>query len=221
LRAKQGSELKRVEGFRPDQGWVLDAGDMLYLPPGIPHEGVAVGECMTYSIGFRASDFQQLLEPWFADYAERVSVNGRYVDSGRSASARPAELPVSMTRGIHAELARHQPTRSHTERFLLRHLTEPKATTVFEPPVRPWTLPRFRRAALSRGLTLDRRTRALYAADTIGINGEAAVLVPGAIAPLKKFADQRELAPPLPAHPAAMWRLLHDWYAAGWIALRT
>jgi 50S ribosomal protein L16 3-hydroxylase len=46
--------LKILENFAPDQEFVLEAGDMLYLPPMYAHEGVAVGECMTYSIGFRA-----------------------------------------------------------------------------------------------------------------------------------------------------------------------
>ena len=46
--------LKILANFAPEQEFVLEAGDMLYLPPMYAHEGVAVGECMTYSIGFRA-----------------------------------------------------------------------------------------------------------------------------------------------------------------------
>ena len=93
LRAAQGSPINNVEGFRASSEWVLDAGDMLYLPPGVAHEGVALGECMTYSIGFRAPSYQQLIEPWFADYAEHTNAPGRYADSGAKASANPAALP--------------------------------------------------------------------------------------------------------------------------------
>lgn len=46
--------LKILANFAPEQEFVLESGDMLYLPPMYAHEGVAVGECMTYSIGFRA-----------------------------------------------------------------------------------------------------------------------------------------------------------------------
>jgi 50S ribosomal protein L16 3-hydroxylase len=46
--------LKILANFEPEQEFVLDAGDMLYLPPNYAHEGVSVGACMTYSIGFRA-----------------------------------------------------------------------------------------------------------------------------------------------------------------------
>src|SRR6186713_1063103 len=49
-----GLPLKVLQRFRPEEDWVLEAGDMLYLPPGIAHDGVAESECLTWSIGFRA-----------------------------------------------------------------------------------------------------------------------------------------------------------------------
>ncbi|MGZ9059829.1 MAG: cupin domain-containing protein, partial [Burkholderiaceae bacterium] len=109
LRAKSGSPISVVEDFRASSEWVLDAGDMLYLPPGIAHEGTAIGECMTYSIGFRAPSYQQLLEPWFADYAEQASLGGRYADRGAAATTCAAALPPEMTRQIHNELVRRFP----------------------------------------------------------------------------------------------------------------
>ena len=54
LTLQKNVPLKILANFAPEQEFVLDAGDMLYLPPMYAHEGVAVGECMTYSIGFRA-----------------------------------------------------------------------------------------------------------------------------------------------------------------------
>jgi 50S ribosomal protein L16 3-hydroxylase len=54
LTLQTGVPLKILANFAPEQEFVLDAGDMLYLPPMYAHEGLAVGECMTYSIGFRA-----------------------------------------------------------------------------------------------------------------------------------------------------------------------
>ena len=114
LRAAQGSPIKNVEGFRASSEWVLDAGDMLYLPPGVAHEGVALGECMTYSIGFRAPSYQQLIEPWFADYAEHANPPGRYADSGAKASANPAALPKQDdTTDPHRTVAPQTPSRGH------------------------------------------------------------------------------------------------------------
>ena len=220
LRAKPGSPIHNVEGFRASSEWVLDAGDMLYLPPGVAHEGIAIGECVTYSIGFRAPSYQQLLEPWFADYAEHASARGRYADSGARASAHPAALPLQMTRQIHTELARCNPRLSDTERFLLRHLSEQKATTVFDAAPKNLALTQFRRQATSRGLALDRRTRVIYSHAAIGINGEWIAPPPGAMATLKTLADQRALSSlQVKRAPASAWALLHDWYSAGWIAL--
>jgi 50S ribosomal protein L16 3-hydroxylase len=54
LTLQKGVPLKILANFAPEQEFVLEAGDMLYLPPMYAHEGVAVAECMTYSIGFRA-----------------------------------------------------------------------------------------------------------------------------------------------------------------------
>ncbi|HHO70401.1 MAG TPA: hypothetical protein ENN02_02875 [Halothiobacillus sp.] len=44
--------MRIFQTFEPDQKWVLEPGDMLYLPPDIPHHGVALELCMTCSIGF-------------------------------------------------------------------------------------------------------------------------------------------------------------------------
>ena len=89
LRVKRGLPLNVLAGFRASRQWVLEPGDMLYLPPGIAHEGVAVGESITYSIGFRAARYQELLEPWFADFAEQAALDGRYTDAGAAATAHP------------------------------------------------------------------------------------------------------------------------------------
>jgi len=129
-------------------------------------------------------------------------------------------LPLQMTRKIHTELARCNPALSDTERFLLRHLSEPKATTVFDAALKTLSLTQFRRQATARGLALDRRTRVLYSNAAVGINGEWIKPPPGAMATLKTFADHRALsALQAKRAPASAWALLHDWYGAGWIAI--
>ena len=56
-----GLDLKILEEFTADESFVLEAGDMLYLPPDFAHHGIAQGECMTYSVGFRAPTQNELL----------------------------------------------------------------------------------------------------------------------------------------------------------------
>ena len=220
LRTSDASPLRHVSRFRASDEWVLEPGDMLYLPPGIPHEGVAVGECLTYSIGFRAPEYQQLLEPWLTDFSEHHLVRGRYADAGVPAAARPAALSPSMLRQVHSKLAQHRPTRADTERFLLRYLSEPKASVIFETPAQPLAATKFQKFALARGIKLDRKTRMIHSRNAMGINGECIVLSTKAVAALSRLADDRKLPPAsVRQMPQSAWKLMHDWHAAGWIAL--
>ncbi|MEM9305435.1 MAG: cupin domain-containing protein [Pseudomonadota bacterium] len=69
LEARPDSELKLLRRFTPTDTWTLGPGDMLYLPPGVPHHGVAVGDCLTWSVGLRAPSAGELL----VDFAESRS----------------------------------------------------------------------------------------------------------------------------------------------------
>lgn len=73
-------ELKLLREFHPTHAWTLDPGDMLYLPPGVPHDGVSVGECMTFSIGMRAPAASELLLDFAAHTAEALPDSQRFAD---------------------------------------------------------------------------------------------------------------------------------------------
>ena len=77
LSLKPGLPLKVLQHFEPEEEWVLEPGDMLYLPPHIAHDGVAEGECMTCSIGFRAPSTHELTGQFLYHLAERVERRGR------------------------------------------------------------------------------------------------------------------------------------------------
>ena len=70
LTLQKNVPLKILANFAPEQEFVLEAGDMLYLPPMYAHEGVAVGECMTYSVGFRAPAELELARELLQRFAE-------------------------------------------------------------------------------------------------------------------------------------------------------
>ncbi len=74
-------ELKQLAQFESTHEWLLDAGDILYLPPGVPHDGVAFGgPCMTFSVGMRAPSQAELTGD-LADYiAEQLPEDLRYAD---------------------------------------------------------------------------------------------------------------------------------------------
>ncbi|MEO8748711.1 MAG: cupin domain-containing protein [Rhodanobacter sp.] len=86
-------ELKQLVQFAPTHEWLLDPGDMLYLPPGVPHDGVAFsGACMTFSVGMRAPSQAELTGD-LADYiAERLPDERRYTDPDLKPAVRVGEI---------------------------------------------------------------------------------------------------------------------------------
>jgi 50S ribosomal protein L16 3-hydroxylase len=213
-----GAPLKILARFRADEEWVLEPGDMLYLPPGVAHEGTAIGESLTYSIGFRAPTFKELFEPWLIDFADTVSLPGRYADPGRAAARCPARLPSDMVADIHASLSSARPRPRDTEHFLLRYLTEPKASTVFDRPRRTASFQQFMRSAARRGVALDGRTRMIYTRTMVGINGEALAVPRDCVSTVRTLADKRGLSPEQATDVTDIGRkLMHDWYTAGWL----
>ena len=85
-------ELKLLETFSPTHTWTLDPGDMLYLPPGVPHDGMAVGECMTFSIGMRAPAAGELLLDFAAHVAESLPESRRFADPDLKPAADTGEI---------------------------------------------------------------------------------------------------------------------------------
>jgi 50S ribosomal protein L16 3-hydroxylase len=207
--------LALLANFTPTHEAVLEPGDLLYLPPGVAHEGTALGECVTYSIGFRAPAYRELFEPALADFAARAAPAGRYGDAGQPVARHPAELPARLVGAVHRAVTQRRPRRGDTAHFLLAYLSEPKAQVVFAPPARPLSEGAFATQAMSRGVRLDRRTRLLYRGAMVGINGEVLPLPAPLRGAVHALADARALASvPPPAMP-----LLHDWYRAGWLHL--
>lgn len=78
---RDDAPLKLLRTFQPTHDWVLGPGDMLYLPPGVPHHGVAEDACLTYSVGMRAPSAAELL----GDYADTLAADAdealRYTDA--------------------------------------------------------------------------------------------------------------------------------------------
>jgi 50S ribosomal protein L16 3-hydroxylase len=73
-------ELKLLQEFCPSHEWILEPGDMLYLPPGVPHHGEAVDACMTFSIGMRAPSQAELIVDLAEELAASLPEEARYGD---------------------------------------------------------------------------------------------------------------------------------------------
>lgn len=204
--------LKILSNFEPEQEFLLEAGDMLYLPPRYAHEGVAVGECMTYSIGFRAparGELARELLQRLADDAPDEVGDALYRDAGQTATATPGELPGALKDFARDALqaALHDPL--VLARALGEYLTEPKADVWFEAAQAP---------AQWGGVVLARQSRMLYDAQHVFINGEG-FLASGRDARLMHLlADQHQLiGAQVQSASAGAQELMRTWVEAGWL----
>ncbi|WP_175944187.1 cupin domain-containing protein [Caballeronia sp. BCC1704] len=227
LSLKPGLPLKVLQHFEPGEEWVLEPGDMLYLPPHIAHDGIAEGECMTCSIGFRAPSARELTAQFLYHLAERAGdesnagkADVRYRDPAQPPVAKPGELPALLVERVGAILAKLTWNEKDVAEFLGSYLSEPKANVVFDPPSRALNEQKFVERAKKTGIRLDRKTNLLYNTHSYFVNGEAAALSAKAKKWLPELADKRRLEAKrfvTLTDDSAMTSLLHEWYRAGWI----
>lgn len=214
-RLLRGVPLRILARFEPRHEAVLEPGDMLYLPPGWAHDGVALEPCTTWSIGFRAPSAQEFAVELLRASEERLSLDGRYADPGIRPVARSAALPPAMLDWALNTARRIRWNRSDVAEMLGRWLTEPKPQVAFGPPDRPMPPARFVLRAARDGLRLDPRSLMLHRARQVFINGESFIAARAEAGWHARLADARALPPgPLPESVA---RRLHDWYLHGWL----
>lgn len=86
-------QLRLLKQFTPTQEWLLEPGDILYLPPRYAHNGIAEGEnCMTYSVGFRAPSRADLVSHWCDHLLAGMSEDDRFTDPALNRSSHPGEI---------------------------------------------------------------------------------------------------------------------------------
>jgi 50S ribosomal protein L16 3-hydroxylase len=217
---RPGLPLAVLGRFTPRHAEVLARGDMLYLPPHVAHDGVALDACTTYSIGFRAAGATELAQAFFDFLRDRVALPGRYADPDLEATRTPARIDAGLQRRIAKMLAAIRVDRATLEAFVGSYLTEPKPDVYFAPPADPLPPAAFASALRARGVALDRRTQLLYDARRFYLNGIAIAPPRGARRMLARLADRRALAASQCARmTAAETALLHDWYRDGFVEL--
>ena len=211
-----GLDLRILARFTPQAEWTLEPGDMLYLPPGVSHYGVAETQCLTWSIGFRAPANAELISGFLDFLHDTTAVDGQYADRGAAPARHPGEIPAKLIEHVTSAVAAIRWGPSQIRDFAGRFLSEPKAHVFFNPPAHPLARARFAAAAGRRGLALDLRTRLLFSGSMFFMNGEAARSDAVSARWLRRLADRRRLQAPIEA-PPAFWELTHAWYARGFL----
>ncbi len=208
-----GLPLKIMANFKPAEEWLLEPGDMLYLPPGWAHDGVAQGACVTASIGFRAPASQQmamqLLQQMLDGVDDEDGPGPLYRDAAQPATATPAQIPAGLASFARSAISRLLTAPNALACALGECMSELPLQVVYDEPA---TL------QPGAGLRLDRRTRMLYDSHHLFINGQSFIATGRDARLLRLLADERELSAVDAARlsPTA-WDGLQSWAQQGWV----
>lgn len=231
----EGAPLRILKNFDTVQEWLLEAGDMLYLPPHLAHWGIAVSDkkpdggvdCMTYSIGFRAPKNQELATEFLGFMQDRLNqdklvLDGIYQDADLTLQNHPAEISREMISKVSVNLQKIKWSDDVVAEFLGTYLSDPKADVVFDRH-KKLTMRVFSEKLLKHGIALDLKSQMLFFDDNFFMNGEIAKFSGESASVLKALADKRHIvANDLSAdkiQDAQLLQQLYDWYIAGYLDL--
>lgn len=210
LSLEEGVPLKILTHFVPEEEHVLEAGDMLYLPPRWAHDGIAEDEgCMTYSVGFRVPQRASLAGELLLRMTDAFEDETLYRDASQPATANPAAMPPGLAAFAQEALERMLADRQSLACALGEVMTEPKPKVWFDEPETDWA---------PTAVRLDRRTRMMYDDKHIFINGDGFRAAGADARLMRQLADARSLpAQAVSRATEAAQELLAEWHSAGWL----
>lgn len=211
--------LRILRNFKVEQEWVLEPGDMLYLPPQCAHNGIAEDDCMTYSIGFRSPSFQELAEQFLVYLQDRIQVEGMYADPDIKTQTHPAEISPAMVRQVAQAIRQVRWDQQDVANFLGCYLSEPKPHIFFDAPETPLSPAKFTQSLKTRGATLALTSQMLCHDGWIFMNGDAHQPDAEDYLLLRDFADSRTLPAQTGFH-ADFVDLLYQWYQDGYLSIK-
>ena len=204
--------VKILANFVVEQEFVLEPGDMLYLPPDWAHDGIAEGDCMTYSIGFRSPVKGEIARDLLQCLAEQAVDDvgcAIYRDPKQPAVSGAGEIPDGLLQFAKDALAAALKDPLALQRSLGEIMTEPKPHVWFHGEQE------FEEGV---GVRLDRRTRMMYDAKHVFINGESFRAGGADAKRMRKLADERELsAAEVSKLSEAARELMAQWGEDGWL----
>lgn len=216
----EGAPLRILQHFEPTIDWLLAPGDLLYLPPHWAHDGIAVGECMTYSVGFRTPTANELAHQFLGWLADHVALDAVYRDPDLTRPEHPGLLDDAMVGRVAQMLAGIRWDTDDIRTFLGSYLTEPKPHVFFDDPDELPTAAQFRRLACTRGVVLDGRTLLLFDEHAIYLNGETCQPSDALRPAIIMLADRRCLYPHQLADASdALFNWLHEQFEHGFLHL--
>lgn len=215
--------LKILQNFKFEQEWILEPGDMLYLPPQIAHDGIALDAgCQTWSVGFRSPSFKELLQEGLWRLAESLedipALNNKFADPKQGATNVAEQLPEELIKQLSAKLKELK--LDQVEGFLpgiSAYLSEPKQQAIFDAPHDPLNPKAFLKKMGASNLIPHPQTRTLRLGKQIYCNGESMSKgqTPDTNAAWKTLLANKSLKTTNLQHPGKS--SLYEAYLAGWL----
>ncbi len=211
-----GIPLKILRNFKPRHDFIAEPGDLLYLPPGYGHHGIALEDCVTYSIGFRAPT-QATVAVEFLNYLQdKIALQELYCDPGLTYSRHPAAISAAMVDWAYRTVKEVRWTKKDVAQFLGIFLTEPQPHVYFSPPALPSEEAEFYNILRSQDLYLHGKSSMLFNRADIFINGEVIKVPESQRALLMDLADRRLLKKGSKI-TKALARIFYQWYLDGYV----
>lgn len=156
LEFREDVELKLLRQFTPTHDWVLGPGDMLYLPPGVPHLGVAQDPCLTFSVGMRAPSSAELIADYLDTLVAEADETIRYRDPDLALPSDRNEIDAAaMGRVVQALNALRMNDPDRLGEWFGRFITTYRSAGQAAAPEQPPSLIQLQ-FALNQGATLQR-----------------------------------------------------------------
>jgi 50S ribosomal protein L16 3-hydroxylase len=158
--------------------WILEPGDMLYLPPHVAHDGIALDSaCQTWSVGFRSPSFKELLQEGLWRLAESLEdipeLDKKFADPGQRASNQPEQIPHELIAQLEQKLKGLKLNQiGQLLPGIAAYLSEPKPQAFFSGPDKPLTATQFSQKLRILTLFPHPQTRILAQHRDVYCNGE-------------------------------------------------
>lgn len=120
------TDLRLLQHFKAEEDWIVEPGDILYLPPNLAHYGVAIGDSVTYSIGFRTPSVAEIIDDFGNAVMQELTPDQRYTDTDPCLPTRPGELRAEVSDQILDLLQTHLLDKRRARHWFGRYMTSPK-----------------------------------------------------------------------------------------------
>ena len=170
--------LKILKNFKVEKEWVLEPGDMLYLPPHVAHDGIALdADCQTWSVGFRSPSFKELLQEGLWHLAESLedipALNEKFADPKQGATTSAEQLPAELIKQLEDKLKMLKLDQvNQMLPGITAYLSEPKQQAFFDGPDSPLSMDAFNKKIRIAHLAPSSQSRILALGKEVYCNGE-------------------------------------------------